>query len=50
MVARFRGTSWAEDVERHLLVHPLDQPSREEEQEWERLDPGEREKPVISAQ
>ncbi|HEX6763812.1 MAG TPA: hypothetical protein VF103_00005 [Polyangiaceae bacterium] len=35
MVGRFRGTPWAEDVERHALVYPLDQPSREEQQEWE---------------
>jgi hypothetical protein len=30
MVEKYRGTSWALDVERHLLVHPLDYPSREE--------------------
>jgi hypothetical protein len=30
MVERFRGTAWAADVERHTLVYPLDQPSREE--------------------
>ena len=35
MVARFRGTPWADDVERHTLVYPLDQPSREELQELE---------------
>ncbi len=26
MVTRFRGTAWAVDVERHLLVNPLDLP------------------------
>jgi len=30
MVEKYRGTSWASDVERHLLVNPLDYPSREE--------------------
>ncbi|HYO97640.1 MAG TPA: hypothetical protein VER33_24185 [Polyangiaceae bacterium] len=34
---RYAGTHWADDVERHLLVYPLDQPSREEQQERERL-------------
>jgi hypothetical protein len=32
MVERYRGSSWAADVERHTLVYPLDQPSREEMQ------------------
>jgi hypothetical protein len=36
MVERYRGTSWAADVERHTLVYPLDQPSREEMQARER--------------
>ncbi len=30
MVARFPNNSWALDAQRHLLVYPLDQPSREE--------------------
>jgi len=29
MVTRYPGTPWTLDVERHLLVHPLDQPPRE---------------------
>lgn len=32
MVERYRGTSEARDVEHHLLVYPLDQPSREQMQ------------------
>jgi hypothetical protein len=36
MVERYRGSSWANDVERHTLVYPLDQPSREEMQARER--------------
>jgi hypothetical protein len=36
MVERYRGSSWAADVERHTLVYPLDQPSREEMQARER--------------
>ncbi|HEX4336386.1 MAG TPA: hypothetical protein VH062_10770 [Polyangiaceae bacterium] len=32
MVSRYPGTSWALDVERHTLIYPLDQPSREEMQ------------------
>ena len=32
MRERFPGTSWTEDVERHTLVYPLDQPSREAQQ------------------
>jgi hypothetical protein len=32
MVERYPGSSWAADVERHTLVYPLDQPSREEMQ------------------
>lgn len=32
MVERYPGTSWTNDVERHTLVYPLDQPSREEQQ------------------
>jgi hypothetical protein len=36
MVERYRGTSWAADVERHTLVYPLDQPSREQMQARER--------------
>jgi hypothetical protein len=32
MVARYPHNSWALDVERHLLVYPLDQPSREAQQ------------------
>jgi hypothetical protein len=32
MVARFPGNPYALDVERHLLVHPLGLPSREEQQ------------------
>jgi hypothetical protein len=32
MVARFPNNSWASDAQRHLLVHPLGQPSREEQQ------------------
>ncbi|MES1178331.1 MAG: hypothetical protein ABUL62_28680 [Myxococcales bacterium] len=35
-VQRYPGTTWAQDVERHLLVHPLDLPSREEQQELDR--------------
>lgn len=35
-VDRYPGTTWAEDVERHLLVHPLDLPSREDQQELDR--------------
>lgn len=30
MVEKYRGTEWANDVARHLLVHPLDYPSRED--------------------
>lgn len=37
LAQRYAGTHWAQDVERHLLVYPLDQPSREEQQERERL-------------
>jgi hypothetical protein len=33
MVRRYPGTRWAMDAERHLLVYPLDQPSREQVQE-----------------
>lgn len=36
MVERYRGSSWAADVERHTLVYPLDQPSREQMQARER--------------
>lgn len=36
LVARFPGTPWAAEVERHLLSLPLDQPSREAQQELER--------------
>jgi hypothetical protein len=36
MVQRFRGTPWAADAERHLLVYPLGEPSREERQKWEK--------------
>lgn len=32
MVDRYPGDPWAAEVERHLLVYPLDQPSREEMQ------------------
>jgi hypothetical protein len=32
MQRRYPGTSWTEDVERHVLLHPLDFPSREEQQ------------------
>jgi hypothetical protein len=32
MRQRYPGTSWTADVERHVLVYPLDQPSREEQQ------------------
>ena len=32
MVARFPNNSWATDAQRHLLVHPLGQPPREEQQ------------------
>lgn len=32
MVERYPGTSWSNDVERHVLLYPLDQPSREEQQ------------------
>ena len=35
-VQRYPGTTWAQDVERHLLVHPLDLPSREEQQQLDR--------------
>jgi hypothetical protein len=35
-VQRYPGTTWAQDVERHLLIHPLDLPSREEQQELDR--------------
>ncbi|HOU93138.1 MAG TPA: hypothetical protein PLU22_18930 [Polyangiaceae bacterium] len=33
MVAAYPASSWSADVERHVLVYPLDQPSREETQE-----------------
>ncbi len=33
MVTAYPGSSWSADVERHVLVHPLDHPSREEVQE-----------------
>lgn len=32
MQRRYPGTSWTDDVERHVLLHPLDLPSREEQQ------------------
>ncbi|RYZ09706.1 MAG: hypothetical protein EOO73_02140 [Myxococcales bacterium] len=32
MRERFPGTSWTSDVERHVLVYPLGQPSREAQQ------------------
>ncbi len=32
MRERYPGTSWTADVERHVLVYPLDQPSREAQQ------------------
>lgn len=32
MREQYPGTSWTEDVERHTLVYPLDQPSREAQQ------------------
>ena len=32
LVATHPGSEWAQDVRRHLLVYPLDQPSREEMQ------------------
>jgi hypothetical protein len=32
MQQRYSGTVWTEDVERHVLIHPLDFPSREEQQ------------------
>jgi hypothetical protein len=32
MRQRYPGSSWTNDVERHVLVYPLDQPSREEQQ------------------
>jgi len=32
MAERYPRTSWTDDVVRHLLVYPLDQPSREEKQ------------------
>ncbi len=32
MVTRFPNNSWATDAQRHLLVHPLGQTSREEQQ------------------
>jgi len=32
MRQRYPETSWTEDVERHVLLYPLDQPSREEQQ------------------
>jgi hypothetical protein len=35
MKEKYPGTPWALDAERHLLVHPLDQPSREEQQAQE---------------
>jgi len=35
-VQRYPGTTWAQDVERHLLVHPLDLAPREEQQELDR--------------
>lgn len=35
LMQRFPGSPWAADAERHLLVYPLGQPSREEQQEWE---------------
>jgi hypothetical protein len=33
MKEKYPGTSWALDAEQHLLLYPLDQPSREEQQE-----------------
>jgi hypothetical protein len=33
MAAKYPGSPLTEDVKRHLLVYPLDQPSREEQQE-----------------
>jgi hypothetical protein len=32
IVSRYPDTPWARDVQRHVLVYPLDQPSREEMQ------------------
>lgn len=32
IVKKYPGDPWALDVKRHLLVYPLDQPSREEQQ------------------
>jgi hypothetical protein len=32
MQQRYPGTAWTEDVERHVLLHPLSLPSREEQQ------------------
>jgi len=39
MQRRYPGTSWTEDVERHVLLHPLDFPSREEQQAYLPRDP-----------
>ena len=36
MVERYPKTPWTNDVERHLLVYPLDMPSREQMQEMMR--------------
>jgi hypothetical protein len=32
MLERYPGTPWTDDAERHTLIYPLDQPSREEQQ------------------
>ena len=36
MVEKYPGNSWAMDAQRHLMIHPLGLPSREEQQERER--------------
>lgn len=32
MLRLYPDTPWTEDIERHVLLYPLDQPSREEQQ------------------
>ena len=39
MVKKYPDNPFAQDAQRHLLVYPLDQPSREEMQEQMRRDP-----------
>ena len=42
MLAAYPASPWSADVERHVLVYPLDQPSREETQERLRAEDGRR--------